>query len=116
MSLHSADNVGDNVGDVAGMRSDLLGSFAECTCAALVIGSSTGVSVGWDAMVFPVCVSAVGIFVCLICSFIPTHIYPVKSEGHVEQALKVQLISTTILMVPSIYYSSVYFLPSSLLG
>merc|ERR1719223_1880071 len=34
-----ADNVGDNVGDVAGMGSDLFGSFAEATCAALVIGS-----------------------------------------------------------------------------
>ena len=32
-----ADNVGDNVGDVAGMGSDLFGSFAESSCAALVI-------------------------------------------------------------------------------
>ena len=34
-----ADNVGDNVGDVAGMGADLFGSFAEATCAALVIGT-----------------------------------------------------------------------------
>merc|ERR1719502_2167217 len=47
-----ADNVGDNVGDVAGMGSDLFGSFAESTCAALVIGSGIGLSGGWDAMVF----------------------------------------------------------------
>ena len=32
-----ADNVGDNVGDIAGMGSDLFGSFAEATCAALVL-------------------------------------------------------------------------------
>lgn len=32
-----ADNVGDNVGDVAGMGADLFGSFAESTCAALVV-------------------------------------------------------------------------------
>ena len=36
-----ADNVGDNVGDVAGMGSDLFGSFAESTCASLVLLSST---------------------------------------------------------------------------
>merc|ERR1712021_278934 len=36
-----ADNVGDNVGDVAGMGSDLFGSFAEATCAALVISTSS---------------------------------------------------------------------------
>jgi H+-translocating diphosphatase len=111
--LSSADNVGDNVGDVAGMGSDLFGSFAESTCAALVIGSSIGISGGWDAMIFPVAVSAVGIFVCLICSFIATHIRPVKAESQVEQALKIQLISTTVLMLPSIYYASVYFLPAS---
>jgi inorganic pyrophosphatase len=108
-----ADNVGDNVGDVAGMGADLFGSFAESTCAALVIGSSIGVSGGWDAMVFPVIVSAVGIFVCLICSFIATHIKPVKAEGQVEQALKVQLISTTALMIPAVYGAAIFYLPDS---
>jgi inorganic pyrophosphatase len=107
-----ADNVGDNVGDVAGMGSDLFGSFAESTCAALVIGSSIGVSGGWDALVFPVIVSAIGIFVCLICSFIATHIKPVKAESQVEQALKVQLISTTVLMLPAVYYAAEKYLPS----
>lgn len=36
-----ADNVGDNVGDVAGMGADLFGSFAEATCAALIIASTS---------------------------------------------------------------------------
>ena len=106
-----ADNVGDNVGDVAGMGSDLFGSFAESTCAALVLGSSIGLSGGWDAMVFPVAVSAVGIFVCLICSFIATDIKPVRSETDVEKALKIQLISTTLLMIPAIYLTAATFLP-----
>jgi len=106
-----ADNVGDNVGDVAGMGSDLFGSFAEATCAALVLGSSIGLSGGWDAMVFPVAVSAVGIFVCLLCSFIATDIMPVKKEADVEKALKMQLISTTILMIPAVYFAAETFLP-----
>jgi len=108
-----ADNVGDNVGDVAGMGSDLFGSFAESTCAALVLGSSIGQSGGWDAMVFPIVVSAVGIFVCLICSFIATHIKTVKQESDVELALKIQLISTTLLMIPAVYYAATSFLPES---
>lgn len=95
------------------MGSDLFGSFAESTCAALVIGSSIGSDAGWDAMVYPIVVSATGIFVCLICSFIATHIRPVKQEAHVEQALKIQLISTTVLMVPAIYYISEHFLPKA---
>ena len=107
-----ADNVGDNVGDVAGMGSDLFGSFAESTCAALVIGSSIGVSGGWDAMVFPIVVSGVGIFVCLVCSFIATHIRTVKQEADVEEALKIQLISTTVLMIPAVYFAATYNLPA----
>ena len=31
------DNVGDNVGDMAGMGADLFGSFAEATCPMLVL-------------------------------------------------------------------------------
>mmetsp|Transcript_20170 Transcript_20170/g.28716 ORF Transcript_20170/g.28716 Transcript_20170/m.28716 type:complete len:779 (+) Transcript_20170:117-2453(+) len=108
-----ADNVGDNVGDVAGMGSDLFGSFAESTCAALVLGSSIGATEGWDAMCFPIVVSAVGILVCLLCSFLATNIWPVKKESHVELALKVQLISTTILMVVAVYFVANLFLPST---
>jgi len=36
-----ADNVGDNVGDIAGMGADLFGSFAEATCAALVVAANS---------------------------------------------------------------------------
>merc|ERR1712000_735626 len=55
-----ADNVGDNVGDVAGMGADLFGSFAESTCAALVIASQTdsGILVNnWNAMLVPLLIS-----------------------------------------------------------
>lgn len=94
------------------MGSDLFGSFAESTCAALVIGSGVGAVGGWNAMVFPLVVSAVGLFVCLICSFIATHIKPVQAESEVEQALKLQLISTTILMIPAVYFAATLYLPS----
>eukprot|EP00983_Pelagomonas_calceolata_P080406 1155134-Pelagomonas_calceolata.AAC.1 len=42
------DNVGDNVGDIAGMGSDLFGSFAESTCAALVISAVSSLGVDHD--------------------------------------------------------------------
>merc|ERR1719218_65273 len=61
-----ADNVGDNVGDIAGMGADLFGSFAESTCAALVIAASAVNSkqnesltaAGWNALLFPLCISS----------------------------------------------------------
>jgi len=97
------------------MGADLFGSFAESTCACLVIGSSIGLTGGWDAMVFPIIVSSVGIIVCILCSFIATNIYPVTKEAHVELALKIQLISTTALMIPVVYFTAESFLPSEFL-
>merc|ERR1712166_813533 len=95
-----ADNVGDNVGDVAGMGSDLFGSFAEASCAALVISASSPeiVSVGSSAFMFPLMISAVGIVMCMLTSFVATHIQPVQGEKDVEKVLKVQLFTSASLM------------------
>merc|ERR1740127_194980 len=48
-----ADNVGDNVGDIAGMGADLFGSFAESTVAALVLGAKGQLSCNFIALLFP---------------------------------------------------------------
>ena len=69
-----ADNVGDNVGDIAGMGSDLFGSFAEATCACLVISSTSPELIKDNALYFPLLISASGIFVCILTSFISTHL------------------------------------------
>jgi inorganic pyrophosphatase len=116
-----ADNVGDNVGDIAGMGADLFGSFAESTCAALVIAAarpkgheynSLG-QTGWDALLFPVAISAAGIIVCMLCSFVATHIKPVKKEKDIEMVLKVQMVLTAILMLPAIYGLATLMLPAN---
>jgi inorganic pyrophosphatase len=106
-----ADNVGDNVGDVAGMGSDLFGSFAEATCAALLLGSSLGISASWDAMCFPIIVTASGVLTSIVCSFIATSLWPVRTEKGVERALKVQLISTTIANLGAVFFMAEIFLP-----
>merc|ERR1712038_989880 len=50
-----ADNVGDNVGDIAGMGADLLGSFAESTCAALVLAAACDdLNQSWAGQMYPV--------------------------------------------------------------
>lgn len=73
-----ADNVGDNVGDVAGMSADLFGSFAESTCAALVISSDTLNTANCQqylsVLLYPLLLIAVGIIVCLLISTLSTHI------------------------------------------
>merc|ERR1719262_651445 len=66
-----ADNVGDNVGDIAGMGADLFGSFAEATCASLVVAASSatlanGIADDMLAMMYPVMISSTGILVGIV--------------------------------------------------
>eukprot|EP00775_Hariotina_reticulata_P003821 gene3821-4079_t len=97
-----ADNVGDNVGDIAGMGADLFGSFAESTCAALVVAgvSELGTAHNWPAMTFPLMVSATGILVCILTTLIATDLKPAKQISEIEHTLKMQLIISTLLMTP----------------
>ncbi|TDH66987.1 hypothetical protein CCR75_001203 [Bremia lactucae] len=110
-----ADNVGDNVGDVAGMGSDLFGSLAEATCACLVISTQSPeiISAGWPAVLFPLVITATGIFVSAIVSFLATHVSPVKKEKDVELVLKVQLFVSTLLMTVFIIPVALWLLPST---
>ncbi|CAI6006002.1 unnamed protein product [Closterium sp. NIES-64] len=110
-----ADNVGDNVGDIAGMGSDLFGSFAESTCAALVIASisSLGQTHNFTAMCFPLLVSALGILVCLFTTLFATDWFHVTEARHVEPQLKAQLLISTVLMTPLVLGLCYLALPSS---
>ncbi|CAJ1367954.1 unnamed protein product, partial [Effrenium voratum] len=114
-----ADNVGDNVGDIAGMGADLFGSFAESTCAALVIAAAavegskdTLFEAGWNAMLFPVSISAAGVVICILCGIYATNIRPVKEEKDIEWVLKLQLVLTAIIMLPVIYLLALHLLPA----
>ena len=97
-----ADNVGDNVGDIAGMGADLFGSFAESTCAALVISSVSALGANhlYAAMQYPLLISASGILVCLLTTFIATDLKPARMVSEIESTLKYQLIISTVLATP----------------
>jgi inorganic pyrophosphatase len=116
-----ADNVGDNVGDIAGMGADLFGSFAEASCAALVIASQTGEINGrtshiwkhWGYVSFPLVVSCLGILVCFVTSFLATHIQPATETSHIEPTLKKQLLVSTVLMTLALLGAVFLFLPTT---
>jgi inorganic pyrophosphatase len=113
-----ADNVGDNVGDIAGMGADLFGSFAESTCAALVISSVS--QLGQDhyyvAMSYPLMISAIGILTCILTTFIATDLKPARMVSEIENTLKTQLIVSTILVTPGVLLLSLFALPSEFNG
>jgi K(+)-stimulated pyrophosphate-energized sodium pump len=108
-----ADNVGDNVGDIAGMGADLFGSCAEATCAALVIGAtSAALTNDLNTLLYPLLISALGIPVCLITAFF-ARLKPDATQ--VEPTLRGQLIISTILMTVALYLVTDKVLPESFL-
>ncbi|KAG5618723.1 hypothetical protein H5410_018547 [Solanum commersonii] len=110
-----ADNVGDNVGDIAGMGSDLFGSYAESSCAALVVASisSFGIEHDFTSMCYPLLISSMGILVCLITTLFATDFFEIKAVKEIEPALKNQLIISTVLMTIGIAIVTWTCLPSS---
>ncbi|MCL7022627.1 hypothetical protein MKW94_008222 [Papaver nudicaule] len=110
-----ADNVGDNVGDIDGMGSDLFGSYAESSCAALVVASISyfGINHEVTAMCYPSLISSVGILVCLLTTLFGTDFFEIKLVNQIEPALKNQLIICTALMTVGIALVSWVTLPAS---
>jgi inorganic pyrophosphatase len=104
--------VGDNVGDIAGMGSDLFGSFAESTCAALVI-AATSVEIRSETtfLLYPLTITATGIIVSFFVSLLALHL-PVKKDN-IETTLKIQIVASTVLMIPVMYYLSIKLLPAT---
>jgi len=110
-----ADNVGDNVGDIAGMGADLFGSFAEATCAALVVASlsSLGSDGSWKGLMFPLLITGAGILVCLGTTLLATDFFPAKQVDEIEKTLKMQLIISTLIMTPVSYFIAAGSLPAT---
>ena len=91
-----ADNVGDNVGDIAGMGADLFGSCAEATCAAMVIGASVAtLANNLSTVYYPILITAAGIPVCL---FTLRFAKVATNTTNVEPTLKKLLLVSTVLM------------------
>lgn len=109
-----ADNVGDNVGDIAGMGSDLFGSYAESSCAALFVASISSFGTNHDhtAMSYPLIISSMGIVVCLITTLFATDLFEIKNVSQIEPSLKRQLLIATILITAGIAIVSFTALPS----
>jgi len=111
-----ADNVGDNVGDIAGMGSDLFGSFAESTCAALVLitaNRSLFTPEYRQVLWFPLMISAIGILASLLTSIFGISIYKVKEKAQIQKALNLQLLISTGLVLIGIWVLAPFNLPAT---
>jgi K(+)-stimulated pyrophosphate-energized sodium pump len=98
-----ADNVGDNVGDVAGMGSDLFESYVGSIISAITLGVL--VLDGYDGILFPMLLAAVGIFASIIGSFFVRG----KEGSNPQRALDMGTYVSGILVVIASFFLSNYF-------
>eukprot|EP01059_Diplonema_ambulator_P010925 TRINITY_DN2093_c0_g1_i1.p1 TRINITY_DN2093_c0_g1~~TRINITY_DN2093_c0_g1_i1.p1 ORF type:complete len:801 (+),score=302.17 TRINITY_DN2093_c0_g1_i1:59-2461(+) len=112
-----ADCIGDNVGDIAGMGSDLFGSFGEATCAALVVSAyaSPELTSSHSAMMYPLMITGVGTLVCVVTSMCVTSGWPTPVTGkhNVEIVLKHQLVISTVLNTFAMLFLAEIALPDT---
>jgi K(+)-stimulated pyrophosphate-energized sodium pump len=85
-----ADQVGDNVGDIAGTGSDVFQSYVMALVAAMILGESI---IGSKGLVYPMAVAAAGLISSLIASFFGR---PAKSDG--QKAIFRTLYAAIILV------------------
>lgn len=87
------------------MGSDLFGSFAESTCAALVvIGNTPDLIKNPETLYYPLSISAVGILACFLTSIYGIYFYRVNKFEKIQKALKIQLFLSTILILIGLFW------------
>ena len=98
-----ADNVGANVGDVAGMGADLFESYVGSLVAPLAYAAIVfaGQSVLPSLLLFPLAVGTIGMGASILSSFLV-----VPKEGKLAQALHRGTYSAAVLTVVGVYFLS----------
>ena len=100
-----ADNVGDNLGDVAGMGADLYESYVGSILATFALGAVGGY--GWGGLLLPVALAVCGI----ICSIIGSFLVKTKENATQLSLLKslrtgtyTAAILSAVIAIPLCYF------------
>ncbi len=95
-----ADNVGDNVGDVAGMGSDIFESYCGSMIASIAIAATLTTENSQNMMLLPLMLASIG----LIASVIGIIIVKVCSSLSPDAALRTGTIGSAILFIVAAYF------------
>ena len=96
-----ADNVGDNVGDVAGMGSDIFESYCGSMIATIAIAYTIQSAASENLMMLPLALAAIG----LVASIIGIFIVKLRSAKEPASALR-----SGTLLAPAIFIVMAFFL------
>jgi K(+)-stimulated pyrophosphate-energized sodium pump len=98
-----ADNVGDNVGDVAGMGSDIFESYCGSMIATIAIAATLTTSAmgsKGDLMFLPLALASLG----LLCSIVGIFIVKTNAAKSPEKALRMGTMGSSIIFIVLAYF------------
>ncbi|MGI9264890.1 MAG: sodium-translocating pyrophosphatase, partial [Gammaproteobacteria bacterium] len=101
-----ADNVGDNVGDVAGMGSDIFESYCGSMIATIAMAATLpalvveSLGARQDLMALPLLLASVG----LVCSLIGVALVRLASDMAPEKALRMGTIGAAVLFIIATWF------------
>jgi len=97
-----ADNVGDNVGDIAGMGSDIFESYCGSMIATIAIAATMALDLGTQSelMFLPLALASLG----LVCSVIGIVFVKMSSNKSPESALRMGTIGSAVLFIVTSYF------------
>ncbi len=95
-----ADNVGDNVGDIAGMGSDIFESYCGSMIACIAIASTLQIAERNEMMFLPLALASIG----LLASFIGIIVVRLRSDAAPEAALRTGTILAPVVFVVFAYF------------
>ncbi|MEE4143585.1 MAG: sodium-translocating pyrophosphatase [Halieaceae bacterium] len=96
-----ADNVGDNVGDIAGMGSDIFESYCGAMIACIAIASTMAMNIRSGMMFLPLALASIGLLAS-ICGIV---IVRLRSNAAPEAALR-----SGTLLAPVIFAAMAWFM------
>ncbi|MGQ9759920.1 MAG: sodium-translocating pyrophosphatase [Candidatus Methanomethylicaceae archaeon] len=101
-----ADNVGDAVGDCAGMGADLFETYVVTALAAMLLGSSPAVKAqfGINGILLPLIIGGLAIFATIVGAFFVR----IGKSGAIMNALYKGVITTTVLSAIAFYVANLY--------
>ncbi len=97
-----ADNVGDNVGDVAGMGSDIFESYCGAMIASIAIASTMAIApeLKSSMMALPLALASIG----LVASIIMIFVVKARSSAEPASALRTGTLGAPILFLAAAYF------------
>ncbi|MCL1996087.1 MAG: sodium-translocating pyrophosphatase [Defluviitaleaceae bacterium] len=107
-----ADNVGDNVGDVAGMGSDLFESYCGSIIAATVLGATLTHTSALNGIAFPLMIAVIGILASIVCIFLVGG----KNSKNPASALNFATYASSAIVLVAAFVLGQMFFPGMEIG